>query len=351
MISIPVGASKPYDVYIGDGLLAEVGETVKQTLGICRLCLVSDDTVAGLYADTVEHSLRKSGFDTLRFVFPHGEASKSTATLVSLLEFLAENRLTRSDALIALGGGVVGDLTGFAAAVYLRGIRFVQIPTTLLAAVDSSVGGKTAVDLVAGKNLMGAFHQPSLVLCDPRTLDTLSEEIFADGCAEVIKYGVINDAPLFTRLEGGIRPILSEVIACCVQNKSDIVSEDEFDTGKRQLLNLGHTVGHAIEICSELRISHGSAVAMGMVIVMRASVRMGLCPEEDLARLIRLLQQVSLPTTCPYTAEQLSAVATADKKRMGDKLTVILPFAIGDSRLYPIPVQELTHFLEMGLSL
>ena len=348
---VTVNASTTYDILIGNGLLSEAGSLCAKAVGLCRVCVVTDDTVEALYFETVRTSLSKAGYDVLKFVIPHGEASKNTTSLVELLEFLASHHLTRSDCLIALGGGVVGDLTGFAAAVYLRGIRFVQIPTTLLAAVDSSVGGKTAVDLVAGKNLAGAFHQPSLVICDYTTLDTLTPEIFADGCAEVIKYGVIGDRPLFDRLKKGVKEQIEEVIASCVENKRDIVEGDEFDRGQRQLLNLGHTVGHAIELCSHMEISHGSAVAMGMVIVTRAAVRMGLCPEDALCELLALLTAEKLPTSCPFSAEELAKAALGDKKRSGDSLTLILPYAIGDSRLYRISVDELSAILEKGLTL
>ena len=313
------------------------------------MCILSDDNVAPLYMKKVKDSLEAQGFDTVEYVIPHGEASKNTANLVSVVEFMAEQRLTRRDALVALGGGVVGDLGGFAASVYLRGIRFVQIPTTLLAAVDSSVGGKTAVDLAVGKNLMGAFCQPSLVICDYETLDTLSAEIFADGCAEVIKYGVINDRPFFDRLKAGIKPQIEEVIATCVQNKANIVESDEFDKGQRQLLNLGHTVGHAIEACSDFGISHGSAVAIGMVMAMRGAVKIGYCQKADLDELIELLRVEGLPTECPYGAEELFIVATADKKREGDEISLVLPYGIGDSRLVKIPVSELCSFISKGL--
>ncbi len=351
MKRITINASTKYDIVIGRHLLSEAGKYCREALGgVCRVCVVSDDTVASLYLDTVKASLEGSGFSVESFVFPHGEPSKSTETLISLWEFLAAKHLTRSDALIALGGGVVGDLCGFAAATYLRGIRFVQIPTTLLAAVDSSVGGKTGVDLRAGKNLAGAFHQPSLVLCDVATLDTLSPEFFADGCAEVIKYGVIRDRELFERLRGNFREEIEEIIARCVRHKAEIVEADEFDLGTRQLLNLGHTVGHAIETCSEMRISHGSAVAIGMVIVTRAAISLGLCPDGDLDALISLLKKLGLPTECPYSAAELASVASADKKRAGSKITLVLPFGIGDSRLYPIVVDELSSLIEKGLS-
>lgn len=351
MRRLTVHASQDYDILIGAGILSDTGKAVRQALGRrCRLCVVSDDNVAPLYLEPVLCSLEEEGFSVCSFVIPHGEESKSTDSLVSLLEYLAEQPLTRTDALVALGGGVVGDLTGFAAAVYLRGIPYVQIPTTLLAAVDSSVGGKTAVDLRAGKNLAGAFHQPSLVLCDYTTLDTLKPEIFADGCAEVIKYGVINDRPFFSLLENGIRQNIEEVIARCIQNKAAVVEADEFDRGCRQLLNLGHTVGHAIELCSGMEISHGSAVAMGMVVITRAAVAMGLCPGEDLLRLCALLQSAGLPLDCPFSPKELTAAASSDKKRAGDTLTLVVPYGIGDSRLLRISVAELSQWIEKGLA-
>ncbi len=350
MTTVKINASTAYEIIIGEGLLDHLGEYSARVISPCRACIVSDDTVATLYLERAEKSLAAAGFDTVHFVFPHGEGSKSTDTLVSLLEFLAEQRLTRTDCLFALGGGVVGDLCGFAAAIYLRGIKFVQIPTTLLSAVDSSVGGKTGVNLCAGKNLTGAFHQPSLVLCDYKTLDTLPPEIFADGCAEVVKYGIIGDREFFDMLENnGVMANIEQVIAHSVCAKRRVVEEDEFDNGSRQLLNLGHTVGHAIEVCSKLSISHGSAVAMGTVIVMRASVCEGLCPKADLDAVIHLFGRLGLPVECSFSAEELCAVATADKKRKGEHITLVVPHAIGDTRLRKIHVNDLCDFIKKGL--
>lgn len=351
MKKIRVKASVEYDVIIDSDILSRAGELSLSVTAPCKACIVTDDTVDALYSDALCASLEKSDFKVIKFVIKHGEASKNTHSLVDLLEFMAENKMTRSDCIFALGGGVVGDLAGFAAAIYLRGIKFIQLPTTLLAAVDSSVGGKTAVDLVAGKNLAGAFHQPSLVICDYKTLDTLSPEIFADGSAEVIKYGVINDRPLFELIVKGIRGNLEEIIASCVLNKSKIVAEDEFDTGVRQLLNLGHTVGHAIEAVSHFEISHGSAVAMGMVIVTRAAVAMGICPKEDLDAIISALTDAALPTACPYSADELVDTALGDKKRFGDTISLVVPYSIGDSRLYKIKVGELKEFIQKGLEI
>lgn len=348
MITIDVKASGKYEVHIGHGLLKKAGELAAQVLSPCRALILTDDNVAPLYADALATSLTAAGFTPDVYVVPHGEDSKSLATLGELLEYMAERKYTRTDAMFALGGGVVGDLCGFAASVYLRGIPFVQIPTTLLAAVDSSVGGKTAVNLAAGKNLAGAFYQPRLVVCDPDTLTTLPPQILADGCAEVIKYGVINDKELFDMLLDGALPTSEQIIARCVANKRDVVEKDEFDTGLRQLLNLGHTVAHAIEKCSDFAISHGSAVAMGTVTIMRAAVARGLCPACDLDTLIALTKQLGLPTECPFGANELTAVALSDKKRAGASITLVVPYAIGDSRLYKIPANELGAWFAAG---
>jgi len=349
MRKITVDASIKYDIIIGGGLLAESGRLCADTLGIHSVAVVSDDTVDALYGKALEKSLIEAGYSPIKFVIPHGEASKSMENLGKLLGFLADNHITRSDFLIALGGGVVGDLTGFAAAVYLRGIKFVQIPTTLLAAVDSSVGGKTAVNIPEGKNLVGSFHQPSLVICDYETLDTLPPETFADGCAEVIKYGVINDPELFRKLKCPIKPQIEDIIADCVSNKRDIVNLDEHDNGVRRLLNLGHTVGHAVEICSHFEISHGSAVAIGMAIVARASAVLGICPSELPTELEKMLEDYSLPTSCRYSAEELASVAAGDKKRMGGTISFILPYAIGDSRVCNMKVEDIKDFIAKGL--
>ena len=349
MRKITVEASSTYDIIIGPELLAEAGRLCAEVMGLHSVAIVSDDRVYSLYGEALENSLKAAGYNPLSFVIPHGEASKSIDSLTSLLGFLADNHLTRSDFLIALGGGVVGDLTGFAAAVYLRGISFVQIPTTLLAAVDSSVGGKTAVNIPEGKNLVGAFHQPSLVICDYTTLETLPDEIFADGCAEVIKYGVINDRPLFDKLKSPIKPQIEEIIADCVSNKRDIVNRDEKDNGERRLLNLGHTVGHAIEICSCFEISHGSAVAIGMAIVARASAKRRICPSDVPTQIEAMLKDYSLPCRCDFSADALAAVAAGDKKRMGGTISFILPRSVGDCFVADMSVEEIRDFIADGL--
>ncbi len=350
MKEIFVQTQPAYPVLVGSGLLQEAGERLKSYLQGETLCIVSDDKVNALHGDWLEGSLQKVGYRTCRFVFPAGEASKNGNTYLALLGFLAEQGLTRSDGIVALGGGVVGDLAGFAAATYLRGIDFAQIPTSLLAMVDSSVGGKTAIDLPQGKNLAGAFYQPKLVLCDTALLNTLPRAAFLDGCAEVIKYGVIGNKPLFDLLQSqGLDFDREDVIARCIGQKADVVVEDETDHGLRQLLNLGHTVGHAIEVCSGLAWSHGKAVAAGMAIVCRSAVEADLCPAADAQALEALLRQFELPVQCEFTAAQLAEAAHSDKKRRGGSLTLVLPYAIGDTRLYSMPVDDLAAFLEGGL--
>ena len=349
MRKVTVSASRRYDVIIEKGILNRAGEESAKVIKPCAAAILTDTNVAPLYAERLEKSLVASGFSTCRFTIEAGEESKSADSYLSFLNFLADNEITRTDCIFALGGGVVGDLGGFAAATYLRGIKLIQIPTTLLAMVDSSVGGKTAIDIPAGKNLVGAFYQPSLVLCDYETLDTLPDNIFADGCAEVIKYGIINDRPLFEKLKSPIKDQIEDIIESCVKNKRDVVNADERDTGVRQLLNLGHTAAHSIETLSGFEISHGSAVAMGMALVAKAAQGLGLCPQSDVDEIVKLLKDFNLPTECPFGADKLAEIALSDKKRKGDKIDLIVPFGIGNSQIYPINVSSLEAFFAKGL--
>ena len=341
---IKVNASRSYDVKIGSNLLPTLGAEVAALCKAGKACIISDSNVWPLYGEAAENSLRDAGMTPVHFVFPAGEESKNGIVYLELLNFLAENKLTRSDILVALGGGVVGDLTGFAAATYLRGVAYIQVPTTLLAAVDSSVGGKTAIDLPAGKNLCGAFYQPALVLCDTDTLNTLPENVYRDGCAEVIKYGVLYDPELFAYLmDAGTNFERETVIARCVELKRDVVAEDEFDTGARMKLNLGHTVGHGIEKASHFAVSHGKAVAIGMAIVARAAH----CPDAE--RIIACLESFGLPVSTAYSAAELCRHAVLDKKRSGGTVKLIVPKAIGDCVILPMPIENLKSFIEEGL--
>ena len=350
MTAIEVRASKSYTVEIGAGLLPQLGAKTAALGRVKRVCIVSDSNVWPLYGAAADTSLHLAGLETCSFVFPAGEQSKNGETFLELLNFLAENRLSREDVLIALGGGVVGDLTGFAAACYQRGIRFVQVPTTLLAAVDSSVGGKTAIDLASGKNLAGAFWQPSLVLCDVNTLATLPAEIFRDGCAEVIKTAILFDEPLFMELvRDGLGFDWEHVIAACVAHKRDIVAADEFDRGQRNLLNLGHTFGHAVEKLSDFTLSHGRAVAIGTAMAARAAVHLGATDQGTATRIIWLLERFGLPVFTNFSAAALADAALSDKKRSGDTVNLILPETIGRCSITPVPVTELETIMQAGL--
>ena len=349
MKKILVKASKSYEVTVGCGILNLAGAKLAALLPPPRhLMLVSDDNVAPLYAARVKSALEDAGYTVDTFIFAAGEASKTTDTLVSLWEAMAAAGLTRTDCAVALGGGVVGDITGFAAATYLRGIACYQIPTSLLAMVDSSVGGKTAVDLPQGKNLCGAFAQPIGVLCDTDVLKTLPEAVFTDGCAEVIKYGYIGDRPLLSLLENSFADDPVSIIARCVEDKRDVVEKDELDNGPRQLLNLGHTGGHAIEKLSRFSISHGNAVAIGMLMAAKAAVAMGLCDPEVPAHQEALLKRYGLPTVCPFEAGAIAKAALSDKKRRGSTITLVIPTALGASTLLPLATDQLADFFRQG---
>ena len=345
MRKVHINASKSYDVLIAHGLLANIGEPLLQVLKKpCKIAMISDSNVWPLYGAVTEESLIQSGFSVIHFVFPAGEASKNSNTYLKILDFLAENQVTRSDAILALGGGVTGDMAGFAAATFLRGIRYIQVPTTLLAMVDSSVGGKTAIDLPAGKNLVGAFCQPAVVLCDLNTLDTLPETVFCDGSAEVIKYGVLYDKELFAHLaEKGLAFDREAVISRCVELKRDVVVEDEFDTGARQKLNLGQTFGHAIEKLSNFSITHGQAVAIGMAIMAKSKC------STIYSELCAVLQKFRLPAATTFSASEISDAALTDKKRTGGTLNLIIPREIGYCDIVPTPVEQLESIVKEGL--
>ena len=348
--TIQVYTSPAYGVSIGGGLLKSCGQHLRDVLAPCRVAVITDSTVAPLYLKTVTGSLEGAGFTVCSYIFPAGEGSKNFTTLSAILEFLAEQHLTRTDCVAALGGGVTGDMAGFAAACYLRGIRCVQLPTTLLSAVDSSVGGKTAIDLKAGKNLAGAFLQPAAVLCDTDCLRSLPPEVFADGAAEAIKTGVLDDESLFALFEDGtLTAAPEEVIARCVGYKAGVVERDEKEQGERRLLNLGHTVGHAIEKCSGYAIPHGHAVAAGLAVIARSAEALGWTEEPVAARIAACLAKNGLPTGTDFSAEALAEAALADKKRTGGDITLVIPKKIGVCELKKVPVAELLSIIRAGL--
>lgn len=345
---IPIGVKPPYDVIIAPGLIDEAGARLAANMPPCRAAVICDTTVAGLYLERLQKSLEDAGFKVLPYIFPAGEEQKNLGTLGNIFEFLAQSELTRKDCIVALGGGVCGDMAGFAAGCYMRGIKYIQMPTTLLSAVDSSVGGKTAVDLKAGKNLAGLFLQPAAVLCDTDCLKSLPPETLADGMAEAIKSGVLDGESLFS-LCLAEEPDLSAIIAGCVRFKGRVVELDEKEQGLRKTLNLGHTAGHAIEKCSHFAVSHGHAVAMGLAIMTRSAVKQGLCSSEDSERILSALEKAGLPTRTGLSAAALAKAALADKKRAGNTITIVLPTGIGSCKLKPIPVEDLEAVFQAGM--
>ncbi len=348
MERIRVAASKEYDVVIGAGVLSRLGEEIKPLVRAKTAAIISDDITSKMFSATVKESVEAQGIKTVEFTIQNGENSKSAENYVEILNFLADNKLTRADCIIALGGGVVGDLAGFVAATYLRGIDFVQIPTTLLSAVDSSVGGKTAINLRAGKNLAGAFYQPCIVLCDTDIIRNLPEGIFADGMAEVIKYGAIRSTHVLELIERGAHENLDEIIAECVKIKRDVVGEDEFDTGLRQLLNFGHTPAHAIEKLSGFEISHGKAVAAGMCIMARAAENLGLCHDNVSREIEKMCSMFGLPTSGAYTPETMVDIAMSDKKRGAGYITLVVPEKRGFCVLNKVPEHEIIKYFSAG---
>lgn len=339
------GVKKPYNILIGKDILSILSEKIKELTKAKKVVIITDDHVDKLYSDQILIMLQNAGLHTIKFVFPHGEANKTMETICKILEFMAENNVTRSDLILALGGGIVGDVSGFAAASYLRGIEYIQVPTTFLAAIDSSVGGKTGVNLKSGKNLAGAFYQPRLVVCDTNTFGTLPEENFKEGVSEAIKYGVICDRELFNTLSQTDDWDIESVIERCVSIKSEIVSEDEFDTGKRQLLNFGHTVGHAIEKVTNFEISHGIAVGIGMAIISKISDQLSWSTENTHSKIVKCLEKNGILTECNAKTEELLSAMLKDKKRNGDTLNLVIPEKIGNCILRNIAVSELKDVL------
>lgn len=350
MNTLQVRTTRRYDIHIGKGLLSQLGHLASKVASGRNAVIISDTNVWPIYGNCVVTSLESADFSADVFIMPAGEEHKNLDTYSKILDFLAEKQLCRKDVIIALGGGVVGDLAGFAAATYLRGISFIQVPTSLLAMVDSSVGGKTAVNLPTGKNLAGAFYQPSLVVCDTDTLSTLPREIFQDGCAEVIKYGILYDPLLFRQLEESGQDFdLENVITRCAELKSIVVVEDELEQAQRTFLNLGHTFAHAVEACSNYSISHGRAVGIGLAMAARVSNYLGFCDRDVPAQILNLLTGFHLPVCTKFSAQELFAAAIADKKRHGNRLDLVLPEEIGRCKITTVELNELLSLIEAGL--
>jgi 3-dehydroquinate synthase len=361
LVHVPLG-ERAYDILIGPGMIGRAGGEITARLKGRRAAIVTDEHVAPLYLEALMDSLQTDGIEAVSLTLPAGEKTKSLDHLSTVCDMVLSARIERNDAVIALGGGVIGDLAGFAAGIVRRGVRFVQIPTSLLAQVDSSVGGKTGINTRHGKNLLGVFHQPDLVLADTAALDTLSEREFRAGYAEVAKYGLIDKPDFFAWLEknwtevfkGGAERI--EAIAVSCQAKSDVVVEDERETGRRALLNLGHTFGHSLEAATQYdsrRLVHGEGVSIGMVLAYQFSARMNLASPDDAKRVEAHLTSVGLPTKIsdipgdlPPTEKLLEAIAQ-DKKVKSGKLTFILTRGIGEAFVADdVPSSEVMSFLE-----
>lgn len=340
-----VDGDRGYDIHIGEGLLDRIAEFIPTRGGAPDgFALITDANTDRLFGDRAETALAATA-PVVRIPLPGGEEHKSIAALAAALEVMASAKLTRKCVVVAVGGGIVGDVAGFAAACYLRGVRLVQVPTTLLAAVDSSVGGKTAVNLSAGKNLAGAFHQPSAVVCDTSLFASLAPHLVADGTAEALKYGVLRDAELMRDIaaNGALRP---EIIAKCVAHKAEIVALDEHDNGTRKLLNLGHTFGHAVEKCSGYAVSHGHAVAIGIAMAARAAEGLGMLGASARDEIVAALERCGLPTATDIPNAQLAEVMLSDKKREGAGIDFILPEAVGKCVIRRIGVEKIAEILD-----
>jgi len=340
-----------YNIYIGENRIEWIGDYIENN-GITnkktKFCIISDDIVYPLYGDIVKKSLENKKFHVKHYILLHGESQKNLNTVSEIYNYLCENQFDRNDCLIALGGGVVGDITGFAAATYLRGIKYIQIPTTLLAQVDSSVGGKTGVDLPYGKNLVGAFYQPQLVLCDTNVLRSLPENIYADGMGEVIKHGCIKSQELFDALMNKTIS-LTDMVYQNVKIKTDVVMADEFETGERAVLNFGHTVGHAIEKYYNFsKFSHGQSVAVGMVYAVKISHILNLCGYDLIEKIIKILNIYSLPINTGEKTDNknLADICGGDKKSENDFIKFVLLEDIGKYKFVPVNKYELTDLLD-----
>lgn len=346
MKTIHIGTSSPYDVHIERGSLSKSGELISAVTNSKKAAIITDDKVCELYSEELVKSLHKSGISASLFVFPHGEQSKNLHTLSEIFDFLCKKGITRSDFLIALGGGVVGDITGFAAASFLRGIDFVQIPTTLLAQVDSSVGGKTGVDIPGGKNLVGAFKQPALVICDSDILQTLPDEELACGMAEVIKYGMIRDKNLFEICENhsisDVHEVMDEIVSTCIDIKRQVVENDAFDKGERMKLNFGHTLGHAIEGWHNYTdYTHGMGVAAGMCMITRR-----LCNDEIVQRLEKCVKAYGLPVDTEAPMSELLPFCTKDKKCESNSINYIICPEIGKVEIRKVSIDDFMKLME-----
>lgn len=347
MKKITVNTSKKYDILSGDGIMEDTAELTAPFCPTKRVLIITDDIVDHLYGDFVADKFSLSGYYVKKFVFKNGEGSKNLDTLSDILEFAALNGFKRNDLFLALGGGVVGDIAGLAASLYMRGVPVVQVPTTLLSAVDSSIGGKTAVDLKSGKNLCGAFKQPELVIIDTTVIKDLPEDIFLCGMGEVIKCSVIKELPIFEHIaRNRVKENLESIISDCLILKKEIVEQDEFDTtGIRNLLNVGHTIAHAIELLSGYEMMHGNAVAMGVAIEAKLALKLGICDETTAKKIEDTVKKAGLFFDVTYSAGDIANACLLDKKNKDSRIVFLLPEKIGKCREIKLSADELKNLL------
>lgn len=341
MIStIDVKVTNPYTLHIGNGIIKEIPDLLKTLGNYDKIMVITDSNVEKLYLDKVLQLL--SGYKVYSHVFPFGETSKSLREAENIYKDLIENTFTRGDLLIALGGGVVGDVTGFVASTYLRGIDFIQVPTTMLAMIDSSIGGKTAVNTEFGKNLIGTFYQPKAVLMDIDFLDTLNEEEMKNGYGELIKYVLLQDKGLYKIIiNDNVKKDIFEIITTCASIKVDIVQQDTLDKGLRALLNLGHTFAHAIEKVSNYEISHGKAVYLGTIIITEFAIQNGICDKSLMQKLLSMGDALNMEKKNPYELSELVKFIKVDKKTLGDSISLVLPKELGECVVKKYKLEEL----------
>ncbi len=347
--------SDSYHIHVGHHLLAQVGELIRSHTSGSKILVVTHPDLNELYGTELLASLESAGYSVTTAAVPTGEQVKSFESYQKLVSVLAENRFTREDIIVAFGGGVIGDLAGFAAATYMRGCALVHIPTSLLAMIDSSIGGKTAIDLPIGKNLVGAFYNPRAVIVDLELLNSIPASLLQDSCGELIKYGVLSGRDLFNKISLSRNPMQvidaahrQELIQACIEIKKSIVEADFKEAGSRKLLNLGHTLGHAIETLSNFELGHGSCVAAGTSMLAKACSKLGLCSNKDTESIIALTQAYNLPTSTSFSVEELYGAALHDKKSHADSIDVVLIYGIGDVRIERKSFTELKKLIELA---
>jgi len=339
-MKLTVNVSTSYDIVIEKGISDKIGKLITEVCNCCKVLIITDSNVPKEYSQKIYDNLQKIGYMPFIYTIPSGESSKSITNFALIHNYLAENLFSRKDLIVAVGGGVVGDLSAFVASTYMRGIKFVNVPTTMLSCIDSSVGGKTGVNLECGKNLVGTFYQPSLVVVDPLFLNSLPKDIYNDGLGEAIKYGIM-DSSVWEVLKNDANNNIEEFIYKCLSIKKYVVEQDEKEGGLRQVLNLGHTFGHAIETLSNYTILHGIAVVKGIVIIAKYALKNGEISQEKYNEIVSVISKYDIDYTCPYSLEDLKLIMQKDKKANGGFVNLICIKDIGKVYIKNIKIDEI----------